>query len=116
MADLILRGGRIVDPANARDEVADIAFSGGKVAAVGADLGRDGAEIVDVRGLIVAPGLIDMHTHVYWGGTSLGVDAGEVACNSGTRPLSMPAARGRAIFMASGGMSSSPRRCASCRS
>jgi dihydroorotase len=81
MADLILRGGRIVDPANARDEVADIAFSGGKVAAVGADLGRDGAEIVDVRGLIVAPGLIDLHTHVYWGGTSLGVDAGEVARN-----------------------------------
>src|SRR5690349_13579353 len=84
MADLILRGGRIVDPANARDEVADIAFSGGKVAAIGADLGRDGAEIVDVRGLIVAPGLIDLHTHVYWGGTSLGVDAGEVARNSGT--------------------------------
>src|SRR5437868_10165745 len=84
MADLILRGGRIVDPANARDEVADIAFSGGKVAEVGADLGRDGAEIVDVRGLIVAPGLIDLHTHVYWGGTSLGVDAGEVARNSGT--------------------------------
>jgi predicted amidohydrolase len=48
MADLILRGGRIVDPANARDEVADIAFSGGKVAAVGTDLGRNGAEIVDV--------------------------------------------------------------------
>ena len=58
MADLILRGGRIVDPANARDEVADIAFSGGKVAAIGPDLARDGAEIVDVRGLIVAPGLI----------------------------------------------------------
>src|SRR5205823_10877112 len=62
----------------------EIAFRGGKVVAVGADLGRDGAEIVDVRDLIVAPGLIDMHTHVYWGGTSLGVDAGEVACNSGT--------------------------------
>src|SRR5437763_769809 len=73
MADLILRGGRIVDPANARDEVADVAFSGGKVVALGADLGRDGAEIVDVRGLIVAPGLIDLHTHVYWGGTSLEV-------------------------------------------
>ena len=84
MADLILRGGRIVDPANARDEIADIAFSGGKVAAIGAELRRDGAEIVDVRGLIVAPGLIDLHTHVYWGGTSLGVDAADVARNSGT--------------------------------
>jgi len=84
MADLILRGGRIVDPANARDEVADIAFSGGNVAAIGPDLSRDGADIVDVRGLIVAPGLIDLHTHVYWGGTSLGVDAAEVAKKSGT--------------------------------
>src|SRR5947207_15888111 len=115
MADLILRGGRIVDPANARDEVADIVFSGGKVAAVGADLGRDGAEIVDVRGLIVAPGLIDLHTHVYWGGTSLGVDAAEVARNSGTTTFVDAGSSGRAIFMASGGMSSSPRRCASCR-
>src|SRR5438874_7442271 len=98
MADLILRGGRIVDPANARDEVADIAFSGGKVVAVGADLGRDGAEIVDVRGLIVAPGLIDMHTHVYWGGTSLGVDAGEVACNSGTTTFVDAGSSGPANF------------------
>src|SRR5207237_4211112 len=56
MADLILRGGRTVDPANARDEVADIAFSGGKVAADGAALGRDGASVVAVRGPDGAPG------------------------------------------------------------
>ena len=37
-----------------------------------------------MRGLVVAPGLIDLHTHVYWGGTSLGVDAAEVARRSGT--------------------------------
>ena len=84
MADLILRGGRVIDPGNGRDEVADVAFSGGKVAAVGPDLSRDAGEIVDARGLIVAPGLIDLHTHVYWGGTSLGVDAAEVAKKSGT--------------------------------
>jgi dihydroorotase len=84
MADLILRGGRVIDPANGRDEVADIAFSDGKVAAIGPDLSRDAAEVVDARGLIVAPGLIDLHTHVYWGGTSLGVDAAEVAKKSGT--------------------------------
>jgi dihydroorotase len=84
MADLILRGGRVIDPANGRDEVADIAFSDGKVAAIGPDLSRESAEIVDARGLIVAPGLIDLHTHVYWGGTSLGVDAADVARKSGT--------------------------------
>ena len=38
----------------------------------------------DVRRLLVVPGLIDLHTHVYWGGTSLGVDAAEVARRSGT--------------------------------
>ncbi|MBV9586489.1 MAG: amidohydrolase/deacetylase family metallohydrolase [Alphaproteobacteria bacterium] len=84
MADLILKGGRIIDPANGRDEAADIAFVDGKVQAVGDDLPPDAGEFVDVRGLIVVPGLIDLHTHVYWGGTSLGVDAAAVARRSGT--------------------------------
>jgi len=84
MADLILTGGRIIDPANGRDEIADIAFAGGKVAAIGHDLPGDGANIVNVSGKIVTPGLIDLHTHVYWGGTSLGVDAAEIARKSGT--------------------------------
>src|SRR6202011_4909457 len=84
MADLILRGGRVVDPAGGRDETADIAFGAGKVAEIGRDLPDRGADIVDVRGLLVVPGLIDLHTHVYWGGTSLGVDAAEVARRSGT--------------------------------
>jgi dihydroorotase len=84
MAELILTGGRIIDPANGRDEIADVAFADGKVAAVGRDLPRAGAETIDARGKIVTPGLIDLHTHVYWGGTSLGVDAAEVARKSGT--------------------------------
>ncbi|HKM73212.1 MAG TPA: hypothetical protein VJX94_24645 [Stellaceae bacterium] len=52
--------------------------------ATGRDLSGGGAEIVDMRGLLVVPGLIDLHTHDYWGGTSLGVDAAEVARQSGT--------------------------------
>jgi dihydroorotase len=84
MADLVLRGGRIIDPASGRDEAADIAFVDGKVSAIGHDLPAGGAEVVDACGLLVVPGLIDLHTHVYWGGTALGVDAGEVARKSGT--------------------------------
>src|SRR5712691_1724957 len=84
MLDVILKGGRVIDPANGRDEIADIGFADGKVAAVGSDLPLRGSEIVDARGLIVVPGLIDLHTHVYWGGTSLGVDAATVATRSGT--------------------------------
>ena len=84
MLDLILKGGRIIDPASGRDEVADIGFGDGKVEAVGSDLPLRGAETLDARGLIVVPGLIDLHTHVYWGGTSLGVDAALIAQRSGT--------------------------------
>ncbi|HYM71505.1 MAG TPA: amidohydrolase/deacetylase family metallohydrolase [Stellaceae bacterium] len=84
MTELFLTGGRVIDPANRRDEIADVAFVGGKVAAVGRGLPRGEAEIVDVSGKLVVPGLIDLHTHVYWGGTSLGVDAAAVARKSGT--------------------------------
>jgi dihydroorotase len=84
MADLVLKGGRVIDPASGRDEIADIAFADGKVAAIGSNLPPGGAQIVDAAGKIVTPGLIDLHTHVYWGGTSLGVDAAEIARKSGT--------------------------------
>ncbi len=84
MFDLILKGGRVVDPEQGLDAVNDVAFAGGLVAAIGPDLGQEAAEIRDVAGRIVAPGLIDMHSHVYWGGTSLGVDAETIAARSGT--------------------------------
>jgi dihydroorotase len=84
MLDLILKGGRIIDPANGRDEIADIGFVDGRVAAFGSDLPLQGNSLVDARGLVVVPGLIDLHTHVYWGGTSLGVDAAIVAQRSAT--------------------------------
>jgi len=84
MADLVLQGGHIIDPANGRDEIADIAFAGGKVAAIGRDVPSAGATVVNVAGRLVTPGLIDLHAHVYWGGTSLGVDAAEIARKSAT--------------------------------
>src|ERR1700721_3180974 len=81
--DLILRNGRVIDPSQNLDRVADVAFVGGKVAAVGERLDAGGAQVRDVSGLIVTPGLIDLHTHVYWGGTSLGIDAEEFCRTSG---------------------------------
>jgi dihydroorotase len=82
--DLILRGGRVIDPSQRLDAVTDVAFSGGKVAKVGPKLeGGSGTEVRDVSGSIVTPGLIDLHTHVYWGGTSLGIDAEEFCRTSG---------------------------------
>jgi dihydroorotase len=82
--DLILRGGRVIDPSQKLDGVADVAFSAGKVARVGPKLeAGPNTDVRDVSGLIVAPGLIDLHTHVYWGGTSLGIDAEEFCRTSG---------------------------------
>jgi dihydroorotase len=82
--DLVLKGGRVIDPSQGIDRAADVAFSGGKVAAVSADIAPgDGADVRDVSGKIVSPGFIDLHTHVYWGGTSLGIDAGDLARKSG---------------------------------
>src|SRR5258708_4459868 len=74
--DLILRGGRVIDPSQKLDAVMDVAFAAGKVVMVGNELKVDaGTELRDVSGYIVTPGLIDLHTHVYWGGTSRGTAA-----------------------------------------
>jgi dihydroorotase len=83
-AELILKGGRVIDPSRDFDAVADVAFAGGKVLAVGERLEVGaGTEVRDVSGKIVSPGLIDLHTHVYWGGTSLGIDAEDFCRASG---------------------------------
>ena len=86
--DLILKGGRVIDPSQGLDQVADVAFAGGKVAAIEPNIAAtNGADVRDVSGRIVAPGFIDLHTHVYWGGTSLGVDPGDFAKRSGVTTL-----------------------------
>src|SRR6201993_1319746 len=82
--DLILRGGRVVDPSQKLDAVTDVGFADGKVAAVGNALKAErGTEVRDVSGYIVTPGLIDLHTHVYWGGTSIGITAENFCRTSG---------------------------------
>jgi len=98
MLDLILKGGRLLDPRNGRDEVADIGFADGRVAALGAGLPLRGEQTVDATGLLVVPGLIDLHSHVYWGGTSLGVDAAFVAGRSGTTTFVDAGSAGPANF------------------
>ncbi|MGA8614382.1 MAG: amidohydrolase/deacetylase family metallohydrolase [Xanthobacteraceae bacterium] len=82
--DLILRRGRVIDPSQKLDAVTDVAFSDGKVARIGPGLQADAnTDVRELSGAIVTPGLIDLHTHVYWGGTSLGVDAEDFCRRSG---------------------------------
>jgi len=67
MAALLLTGGRVIDPANRLDAKAEVLISEGKIAAVGADAAKQappGVDKLDVSGLVVCPGLIDLHVHL----------------------------------------------------
>ncbi|HEX3326874.1 MAG TPA: dihydroorotase [Actinomycetota bacterium] len=64
MSDVVIAGGRIVDPGSGRDEVTDVLIRDGKVAAFGNLDTRGEAEVLDASGLVVSPGFVDMHTHV----------------------------------------------------
>jgi dihydroorotase len=88
MYDLVIRGGRVIDPAQGRDARLDVAFEAGKVAALepAIDAGQARA-VIAADGRLVVPGLIDLHTHVYWGGTSLSVRPEPVARRSGATTL-----------------------------
>jgi dihydroorotase len=62
---ILVRGGRVIDPSRGYDDVADVYLTEGRVEAVGRNLGTpDGAMVVDARGQVVAPGLIDLHVHL----------------------------------------------------
>ena len=97
--ELILRGGRVIDPSQGLDGIRDVGFANGKVAAVATRLDSATAEVRDVSGLIVTPGLIDIHTHVYWGGTSLGIDAEEFCRTSGVTTAVDTGSAGPGNFM-----------------
>jgi dihydroorotase len=61
---LLIRGGRLIDPAQGVDASRDVLLEDGRVAAVGAKLSARGARVVDAGGLVVCPGFIDLHVHL----------------------------------------------------
>ena len=62
-ADLVIAGGRVIDPLSGFDAVADVAITGGRITGIAA--GVEGQRRIDADGLIVAPGFIDLHSHVH---------------------------------------------------
>jgi dihydroorotase len=86
--DLLLTNGRILDPSQNIDTIADIAFKNGKVQEISSTLDKEKAsQVRDVSGKLVTPGLIDLHTHIYWGGTSIGIDPTDYARRCGTTTM-----------------------------
>lgn len=60
----LLKGGRVIDPSQDVDRVADVLFRDGRIDEIGSDLSSEGAEVIDVSGLVVAPGFIDLNCHL----------------------------------------------------
>jgi dihydroorotase len=82
--DTLIKGGRVVDPGSSLVGDLDVAIAGGKIAAVEAGISRESADkIIDASGKFVTPGLIDLHTHIYWGATYWGIEPDPVAARSG---------------------------------
>ena len=66
--DILLKGGQLIDPKNNIDAKMDVGISNGKISQVAADIpGARAKKVVDVRGMVISPGLIDIHVHVFAG-------------------------------------------------
>ncbi|MTI54482.1 metallo-dependent hydrolase [Geosporobacter ferrireducens] len=80
--DIIIKNGRVIDPCNKIDKVADIAVKDGKIAGIGSFGNMEGEKILDAKGCIVTPGLIDYHVHIY-PLTEIGIPAEATCFSSG---------------------------------
>ena len=98
--DLLIAGGRVIDPAQKLSTERDVAIVGGKIARVAANIPPGQArQVYDAKGKIVTPGLIDMHTHVYKYGITLNVDSDIVGYQSGVTTVLDCGSTGATSFM-----------------
>ena len=99
MYDLIIKGGRVIDPVQKIDQRADVAVSGSKIAALSADIpASEGKREVDATDRVVSPGLIDLHCHVYRHVVRNGVDPDEAGVKQGVTTVVDAGSAGEAIF------------------
>ena len=84
---LLLRGGTVVDPSQDLNRVCDISVRGGTISAVGDGLSAEGCRVVDVSGRYVFPGLVDLHAHICWGFTDIGLVPDDVCPSTGVTAI-----------------------------
>ncbi len=75
--DLVIRGGTVIDPATGLHARHDIGITDGRISTVEPHIGLgDTTDVLDATDLLVVPGLVDLHVHVYWGGADLSIEPG----------------------------------------
>ena len=99
--DLLIKGGTVVDPSQGLNAVRDVALSAGKIAGLESQIsGSEAREVVDASGLIVVPGLLDLHVHVFWGVSHFGVDADSTSLARGVTTAVDAGSSGASTFRA----------------
>lgn len=97
--DILIRGGTVIDPAQDIEGALDVGIRDGKIAALAASLPVGRAKrVIDAKGLLVTPGLIDLHAHVYEHVTSLSINADSLAARSGVTTMVDVGSAGAATF------------------
>ena len=82
--DLLIQGGELIDPGAGLTTALDIAIQGETIAAVDRGIPAQAAgKVIDAAGMVVTPGLVDLHTHVYWGASWWGIHPDAVASQTG---------------------------------
>jgi dihydroorotase len=98
--DLVLAGGTVLDPASATDELLDVAVTGDRIAAIGADLDAHARQVVDCTGATVLPGLVEGHTHIFQYVSKVGAPAEEAHLRRGVVAAADAGTAGASTFPA----------------
>lgn len=101
MYDLLIKGGRVIDPAQNIDDKLDVAISGDKIATVAKDIpSTESKQVVDAKDKIVTPGLIDLHCHVFDGSHKISVEPDVAGVKQGVTTVGDGGSAGEATFAA----------------